>query len=156
MLPNLLFDPANFDIHKPLYNKSQIRAHNAQRYEMEMLDGVLYYDKETKLIAGFYQLSADSWWARGHFPDRPMLPGVLGLEAVGQLCSIYFHEYSKGLRMGLAKIGEIRYVRPMEPPNTLFLAGRLIQQKLKFVHFEFQGIINGEIAFHGNFTGGAV
>ncbi|MBI3820254.1 MAG: hypothetical protein HY286_16290 [Planctomycetes bacterium] len=156
MLPELLADVRQFDITKPLFDKKKIREHNSQRYEMELLDGILEFDREKKLIIGFYKLEKDSWWAKGHFPDRAMLPGVLGLESIGQLCSIYFHEYSHGLRMGLAKIGEVRYVRPMEPPGVLFLVGRLMQQKLKFATFDFQGIVNGEIAFHGSFTGGAV
>lgn len=156
MIPELLFDPRDYDITKPLFNKDKIREHNTQRYEMEVLDGVLLYDREKQLIAGFYKLEENSWWAKGHFPDRPMLPGVLGLEAVGQLCSIYFNEYSKGLRMGLAKVNDVKYIRPMEPPAVLFLCGKLIQKKLRFATFEFQGVVNGEVAFFGKFTGGAV
>jgi 3-hydroxyacyl-[acyl-carrier-protein] dehydratase len=151
-----MFNPADYDIRRPLYDKAKIREHNAQRYEMEVLDGVLCYDREKEIIGGFYRLEEDSWWARGHFPDRPMLPGVLALEATGQLCSIYFHEHSAGLRMGIAKIGEVRYLRPMLPPNVLYLGARLVQKKLKFAQFAFQGIIDGKVAFFGEFTGGAV
>ncbi|MFN0205167.1 MAG: 3-hydroxyacyl-ACP dehydratase FabZ family protein [Planctomycetota bacterium] len=156
MIPEPIFQTDSYDVLRPIFSKEQIRKHNAQRYEMEMLDGVLHYDKEKRVIVGYYEMTPDRWWAKGHFPDRPMMPGVLALESAGQLCSIYFNEYSQGLRMGLAKIGEVRYVRPMEPPDTLFILGRLVNKKLKFANFEFQGIINHQVVFYGEFTGGAI
>jgi 3-hydroxyacyl-[acyl-carrier-protein] dehydratase len=156
MCPEPIFDPRDFDVSKPLYTREQIRAFNEQRFEMEMLDGVLLHDVDRQLIVGFLHLRKDDWWARGHFPNRPMLPGVLGLEAAGQLCSVYFHRVAKGLRMGLAKIDEVRFYVPMEPPGTLFLAGRLKSHKLRFASFEVQGILNGQVTFHSHFTGAAI
>lgn len=156
MLPEPLLDVSQFDINKPLYSQAQIREFNAQRFEMEVLNGVLMFDREKQMIAGYYKLEPDSWWAKGHFPDRAMLPGVLGLESAGQLCSIYFKEYSKGLRMGLARINEVRYVRPMIPPAILYVVGKLELQRQRFATFQFQGIIDNEIAYFGSFTGGAV
>lgn len=152
----LFFDPAEFDLSKPLYDKAAIRGFNQQRFEMEMLDGVLFHDLERKMIGGFLRLAKESWWARGHFPDRPLLPGVLSLEAGGQLCSIYFARVAPGARMGLAKIEEARMYRPMEPPRVLFIAGKLVHQKLRFAQFDVQGFIDGEVTFESRFTGVAL
>ena len=81
-----LVDPRTLDPSRPLFGRDEIRSHNQQRFEMEMLDGILLHDEERRLIAGFYEVRADAWWARGHFPGRPMLPGVLSLEAGHPLC----------------------------------------------------------------------
>lgn len=156
MCPELLADPSKFDISKPLMTRETIRDFNQQRFEMEMLDGVLAHDLERKIIVGFLHLRRDDWWAKGHFPNRPMLPGVLGLEAGGQLCSVYFHKAVRGKRMGLAKIDEVRFYQPMEPPGVLYLVGRMKFQKLHFAQFEVQGILNGQLTFHAHFTGAAL
>lgn len=156
MSPELLVDPRDFDISKPLFNREQIREFNQQRYEMELLDGVLAHDVDKNTIVGFLHLKTDDWWARGHFPNRPMLPGVLGLEAGGQLCSVYFYKVAKGLRMGLAKIDEVRFFAPMEPPGVLFLVGRLKAQKMRFAQFEVQAVLNGTVTYHAHFTGAAL
>jgi 3-hydroxyacyl-[acyl-carrier-protein] dehydratase len=156
MPQELFFDPARYDINKPLMDKAEIRQVNQQRFEMEQLDGVLFHDLERKLIGGFLRLPGDAWWSRGHFPGHPILPGVLALEAGGQLCSIYFHHLVPGHRMGLAKIGEGRFFRTIEPPGILYLGGRLVSQRSRFAQFEIQGFQDGEVTFEAMFTGASI
>ncbi len=121
-----------------------------------MLDGVLLHDPEEKIIVGYYDVRADAWWARGHFPDRPLLPGVLALEAAGQLCSVYFHRSHPGTRMGLAGIDSVRFRKPIEPPCTLYLVARMAFTRARFAKFEMQGIIDGQLVFESVFTGAAI
>ncbi|MBL8694050.1 MAG: beta-hydroxyacyl-ACP dehydratase [Planctomycetes bacterium] len=150
------FDPTQFDIRKPLMSIEEIRKHNAQRYEMEMLHGVLLHDEERGVIGGFYEMKPDLWWTRGHFPDRPMLPGVLALETAGQLCSVYFHRTHPTLRMGLGAIEQVKFRRPMVPPNVLYVGAKMIALRSRFAKFDLQGITEGKICFEATFTGAAI
>jgi 3-hydroxyacyl-[acyl-carrier-protein] dehydratase len=151
-----LFDPARYDVNKPLFDKEAIRKFNQQRFEMEQLDGVLFHDEEKQMIGGFLRLPSDAWWSRGHFPGHPILPGVLALEGAGQLCSIYFHQVQKGHRMGLAKVEVARFYQMMEPPGILYLAGKLVHQRSRFAQFEVQGFQDGVVTFEALFTGASI
>ena len=45
-------------------------------------------------VRGRFHVPADGWWFRGHFPDRPVMPGVLTIEAIAQCGAV------AGLRPG--------------------------------------------------------
>jgi len=156
MVAELLVDPRTLDPSKPLFGRDEIRRRNEQRFEMEMLDGILLNDHERGIVAGFLDVRRDAWWARGHFPDRPMLPGVLGLEAGGQLCSFAFKERHPDVRMGLGGIDHVRFRRPIEPPTILIVVAKVVAVRARFGKFEFQGIVDGQLAFEARFTGAAV
>jgi 3-hydroxyacyl-[acyl-carrier-protein] dehydratase len=156
MVAELLIDTARLDRSRPVYVKEEIRRRNPQRFEMEMLDGILLHDTEAGLIVGYLEVRRDAWWARGHFPDRPMLPGVLGLEAGGQLCTFYFHHSHPDTRMGLGCIDSVRFRRPIEPPTILYIVAKVLSVRQRFARFQLQGILDGQVAFEAQFTGAAL
>src|SRR3712207_1639761 len=89
MPPPLILDPAQLDLNSVLADREAIRQVNLQRYEMEQLDAICLLDPERHLIAGYKDVRAEEFWVRGHFPDYPLLPGVLICEAAAQLACYY-------------------------------------------------------------------
>ncbi|MFQ5956622.1 MAG: 3-hydroxyacyl-ACP dehydratase FabZ family protein, partial [Candidatus Brocadiales bacterium] len=81
MPPKLLADLKGIDIEKPEIGIDEIRAVNPHRFEMEQLTGILRFDPENKLIIGFKDIKPNEFWVRGHIPGRPLMPGVLMVEA---------------------------------------------------------------------------
>ena len=69
-------------------DKNEIREIIPQRFEMEHLDGISFIDTDEGLVAGWKDVRDDEFWVRGHLPGRPLLPGVVMLEALAQLTSI--------------------------------------------------------------------
>jgi hypothetical protein len=54
MPPALLFDLTQIDLTaKPIFDKETIGGVNPQRFEMQQLDGILWYDKEKFLVLGY-------------------------------------------------------------------------------------------------------
>ena len=53
---------------------------------MEHLNGVNYYDHNGKIV-GYKDVREDEFWVEGHIPGRPLLPGVIMIEAAAQLAS---------------------------------------------------------------------
>ena len=85
----LIVDLSLLDFDNPIADLEAIRKLNRQRFEMEQLTAFLYENLEAKTCAGYLQTSEDSFWARGHMPGMPLMPGVIMLEAVAQLSSFF-------------------------------------------------------------------
>ena len=66
MPPLLLIDLSQIDLESaPIFDKEAIEQVNFQRYEMQQLDGVLWYDKEKHLILGYKDVTAGEFWVNG-------------------------------------------------------------------------------------------
>jgi 3-hydroxyacyl-[acyl-carrier-protein] dehydratase len=93
MPPPLLFDLSQIDLEaKPVFDKEAICKVNPQRFEMQQLDGVIWYDKEKSSILGFKDVTEQEFWVRGHIPERPLMPGVIMIEAAAQLSSFFIKQ----------------------------------------------------------------
>ena len=57
-----------FDYANPLVDLDAIRAVNPQRFEFEMLSGIVHIDPAASVIVGFKDLTHDEFWIRGHMP----------------------------------------------------------------------------------------
>ncbi len=86
MPPSFLFDLSllNLDA-EPIYDQATINQVNPQRFEMQQLDGILWQDTERHLILGYKEVTDQEFWIRGHVPGRPLMPGVIMIEAAAQL-----------------------------------------------------------------------
>ncbi|HUF02102.1 MAG TPA: 3-hydroxyacyl-ACP dehydratase FabZ [Gaiellaceae bacterium] len=66
---------------------------------------------------------ADDWWFPGHFPERPVMPGVLIVEAMAQAgaVAVLVEEENRGKIAFFAGIDDCRFKRVVEPGDTLTL-----------------------------------
>lgn len=85
MAQDILTDLSTLDLNKTTIDIEAIRAIIPHRYEMEQLDGIIKFDPENKIIVGYKDISHNEFWVRGHIPGRPLMPGVMMLEAAAQL-----------------------------------------------------------------------
>jgi 3-hydroxyacyl-[acyl-carrier-protein] dehydratase len=142
-------DVTAFDFANPLVGLEDIRAVNPQRYEFEMLTGIVHIDTPNHVIVGFKDLTLDEFWARGHMPGYPVLPGVLMCEAAAQLGGYYIAKYvaPPGMLIGLAGIDEARFLRPVRPGERLVLVGNGVKIHRRLSRFRVVGTVGGEKAF---------
>jgi len=76
---------------------------------------------------GRYHVSEDAWYLRGHFPGRPIMPGVLQVEAlaqVGAVCGLSAPGFAGRLAL-FAGIDDVRFKRIVTPGDTLTLECRI-------------------------------
>jgi 3-hydroxyacyl-[acyl-carrier-protein] dehydratase len=137
------------DYANPLVGIDAIRAVNPQRFEFEMLTGIVHIDTVGYRIVGFKDLSEDEFWTRGHMPGYPVLPGVLMCEAAAQLGGYYISRYvaSPGMLIGLAGIDEARFLRPVRPGDRLVLVGTGVKIHRRLSRFRVVGTVGGEKVF---------
>lgn len=155
MPPKLFVDPRSLDLERVEYDLEAIRAQNPQRFEMEQLTGVLRLDRKAQSIVGFRRYGADEFWARGHIPGRPILPGVLMLEAAAQLGTFYCkieHPERQGF-WGLAGVDAVKYRGSVAPGETLVIAEVMREVRSRLMRFDFQGFNGEKLVVEGTITG---
>ena len=159
MPPPLLFDLSQIDLTvDPLFDKESICKVNPQRFEMQQLDGILWCDKEKSRILGYKDVTDKEFWVRGHIPGRPLMPGVIMIEAAAQLSSFLLKEVFKERGfIGFAGIGEAKFRSVIEPGNRLYLLGQIIKYKRRrrstHVETRVQGVVNDTMAFEAVVAG---
>ena len=154
MPPRLLADLSKIDLEHVEAGPEKIRKRNAQRYEMEHLDGVICCRPEEKLIVGFKDVADDEFWVRGHIPGRPLLPGVLMCEAAAQLCSYYYKEVTRNDQfLGFGGLTGVKFRGPVSPGTRLILLARNTELNRRRATFDVQGIVDGKLVFEGAIIG---
>ncbi len=159
MPPPLLFDLSQIDLKaKPLFGKEAIGKVNPQRFEMQQLDGILWYDKEKFLILGYKDVAEGEFWARGHIPGRPLMPAVIMIEAAAQMSSFFVKQiYEVQGFIGFAGIDSAKFRSIVEPGQRLYLLGHITKFKRRkrttHVQTSVQGVVNGTMVFEALVSG---
>src|SRR4030042_1567676 len=149
MPPPLLFDLSQIDLTgEPLFDKEAICKMNPQRFEMQQLDGVLWYDKDKYLILGYKDVTEDEFWVRGHIPGRPLMPAVIMVEAAAQLSSFFVKQiYDVEGFIGFAGIDSTKFRVPVEPGRRLYLLGHITKFKRRKYTCSIQGVVDNTMVF---------
>ena len=154
MPPKTLFDLDRIDLNATAFSLEEIRTRNAQRHEMEMLDRIISFDKERGEILGERTIREGEFWARGHFPERPVFPGVLTIESAGQLCSFFYCELlGTDKVMGFAACDEVKFRGMITPGDRLLLLARGVDIRPRIARFHTQVLVDGELRFEGTIVG---
>jgi len=118
------------------------------RYPFLFVDGIVKFEKG-KSIVGQKNVSFNEPFFNGHFPNEPVMPGVLQIEALAQvsciLVALSFPEESAGKRPAFAGIDEAKFRRPVRPGHILTLIGELDKYRRGFAVVKTRIEIEGEI-----------
>jgi 3-hydroxyacyl-[acyl-carrier-protein] dehydratase len=114
------------DIHKVL----SLLPH---RYPFLLIDKVLEFEPNTRLL-GLKNVSFNEPYFAGHFPIRPVMPGVLIIESMAQATGLLAmesrpEEVSEKSLYYFVGIDKARFKRPVEPGDQLFLEVNVLHVK---------------------------
>jgi 3-hydroxyacyl-[acyl-carrier-protein] dehydratase len=154
MIRTFLTDISNLDFDHPEDGQEGIRTVIPHRHEMEQLSGILKFDPENKIVIGFKDVRDDEFWVKGHIPGRPLLPGVLMVEAAAQLCTYYYKRVTQDSRfMGFGGIDKVKFRGIVVPGDRLILICKNTELKTRRAIFDVQGIVGDKIVFEGIIIG---
>jgi 3-hydroxyacyl-[acyl-carrier-protein] dehydratase len=153
---DLLVDLSSIDVDHPIADIEAIRKINPQRFEMEQLTAVVHIDESDFTCVGYKDITAEDFWVRGHMPGMPLMPGVMMLEAVAQLCSFVTlrHDLLGSSMVGFGGLEEVRFRDPVVPGDRLFVLCRLEKvRRGRMIVCRFQGVVQDRIVVEGVLKG---
>ena len=133
----------------------RIMAALPHRYPMLLVDRVEAIEPNTR-IAAIKAVTINEGFFQGHFPGRPIMPGVLIVEALAQAAGILAVE-----SLGLAGSGKLVYFmaidgakfrKPVEPGCLLDLHVEITQNKGKVCRFAGKAMVEGVVVSQCEFT----
>ena len=125
------------------------------RYPMLLVDRVTRLTKDQSITA-IKAVSINEPFFAGHFPGRPIMPGVLIVEALAQAAGVLAVE-----SLGLAGSGKLVYFMaiegakfrtPVEPGCLLELNVEFVQKRSSVCKFAGKAMVDGKLAAEANFT----
>ena len=131
-----------------VHSTREIEALIPHRWPMLMVDRIVEYDAEAKRIVGIKGVTATEFWAQGHFPGLPVMPGVLQVEALAQTMAVYVAKQPGfGDRIGLfGGIDDCRFKRVVVPGDTLRLEVTIDKLGRRFGRGRGVASVDGEVA----------
>jgi len=137
-----------FDLTKePIYDINDISKMLPHRYPFLLVDKVLELSDEG--IVGLKNVTMNEPFFQGHFPNNPVMPGVLQLEALAQVGGIFAlskvedPEYYSTYFM---KIDNVRFKKKVIPGDTLVFTLKLLSPLRRgIVHMEGKVYVNGDV-----------
>jgi 3-hydroxyacyl-[acyl-carrier-protein] dehydratase len=121
------------------------------RYPFLMVDAILEVER-LKRIVGIKNVSINEYYFQGHFPGKPVMPGVLILEAVAQtgglLLLLDVPDREKKLLYFVA-IDGARFRRPVVPGDQLRIEVNVLNWRGDFCKLEGKVTVDGQLAAEG-------
>jgi 3-hydroxyacyl-[acyl-carrier-protein] dehydratase len=133
----------------------QVMAALPHRYPMLLVDRVERLDKDVSITA-IKAVTFNEGFFQGHFPGRPIMPGVLIVEALAQAAGVLAVE-----SLGLAGSGKLVYFMaiegakfraPVEPGCLLQLDVEFVQKRATVCKFAGRASVDGKLAAEASFT----
>ena len=120
------------------------------RYPFLLVDRVVEFEKDVRLKA-LKNVTINEPFFNGHFPNRPVMPGVLMLEALAQASALLSFssegETSDGSRLYyFAGIDGARFKRVVEPGDQLILETTITRKKGAIYKYATRATVDGELA----------
>ncbi len=140
---------------RPGFDVRRILSLLPHRYPMLLVDRVVSLVPDQRIHA-VKAVSVNEPFFAGHFPGRPIMPGVLQVEALAQAAGVLAIE-----SMGLADTGKLVYFmaienakfrKPVEPGCLLDLHVEILQAKRSICRFSGRAELDGAVASECSFT----
>jgi 3-hydroxyacyl-[acyl-carrier-protein] dehydratase len=135
----------------PVLTLEQIQKLLPHRYPFALVDRIIEYVPETRAV-GIKNVTFNEPHFQGHFPGRPIMPGVLIVEAMAQVGGIVLTQMAN-LEGGLflfAGIDKVRFRRPVVPGDQLIMTVELlVVKRRRFGKMQGRAVVDGKLAAEG-------
>ena len=135
------------------FGRDQIESILPHREPFLLIDEVLEFEAGKRVVAR-RTVREDEWYFAGHFPGRPVMPGVLIVEAMAQTgaVAVLAQEENRGKIAYFAGIDDCRFKRIVEPGDKLELVCEIDRIRGPIGRGKAEARVDGELAARATLT----
>lgn len=117
------------------------------RYPFLLVDRILEIDLEKEYVLAQKNVTINEAFFQGHFPDAPIMPGVLILEALAQAGGVLVHLKSPGDKIAvLLSVNHAKFRHPVKPGDILYLRGEGLHFSSKGGRIKAAALVDDKVA----------
>lgn len=135
-----------------MMNNSEIRKILPHRYPFLLVDRIIHLEPKVTAV-GLKNVTFNEYFFQGHFPDEPIMPGVLIIEAMAQVSGILaFHSGAQGKSVYFMSIEKAKFRKPVVPGDQLRFEVNVLQHRNNVWKFSGQAFVDDKVVAEAEFT----
>jgi len=138
------------------YDINKILELLPHRYPFLLVDRIedLVLTDDLVEVTGIKNVTINEPFFQGHFPDEPVMPGVLIIESMGQVAAVllkFYTEIKENERrlVYVTSIDRVKFRRPVKPGDQLKTVATLEKRRGNNFKVKFRATIDGDLAAEG-------
>jgi 3-hydroxyacyl-[acyl-carrier-protein] dehydratase len=152
-----LIDLESLDLSRNVLSEEKLRSVLPHDHEFRLVDGICYLDAEGTVAVGYKDWDANPWWARGHIPGRPIMPGVLMIEGCAQVATVLVKISPDGWDperfIGMGGVDGARFRQMVTPPARVYFVAVASRRSSKIAKFKTAAYRGMELAMEMELVG---
>ncbi len=131
-------------------NKEQIKEFLPHREPMLLVDEIEI--NENNIGYAKYRVTGEEFFLKGHFPDHPVVPGVILCEIMAQSSGLLLGNEIKGKQTLYTGIDNVRFKTPVYPGDTVEVTTEIVARKAKLIFVKAKAEVNGKLCVKGDLS----
>jgi len=131
-------------------NREEIKNILPHREPMLLVDEA-FIDEDGK-AKGSYTVTGDEYFLQGHFPNHPVVPGVILCEMMAQVCCVLLSDVAKDKTPYFTGLDKVKFKNIVNPKDKIEFTCEIVNSKGSFYFAKGNGVVNGKLSVQGEFS----
>ena len=128
--------------------REEIKKILPHREPMLLVDRV---EIEDGICTGEYTVTGEEFFLQGHFPDNPVVPGVILCEMMGQSSCLLVESDSEFIPY-FTRLDNVKFKKPVKPNDTIVFKSQITKVKKPFYFITCKGYVNDVLCVSGDLS----